>query len=95
MIVNSFKFKIKHHLNRKPFDEFGTDLKAIDIQRGRDYGLASYNDYREQCGLMRAYHWSDFSNEISHEVSLLFFVRLAIDMLMFSIYLCPFRKLLF
>ncbi|XP_011199103.2 peroxidase isoform X1 [Bactrocera dorsalis] len=57
--------EIKHYFDRKSFEEYGTDLKAIDIQRGRDYGLPSYNDMRVYCGLSRAYDWAGFSNEIS------------------------------
>ncbi|XP_053970064.1 peroxidase [Anastrepha ludens] len=59
--------EIKHFFDRKSFEVFGADLKAIDIQRGRDYGLPSYNDMRTYCGLPRAYDWSGFSNEISQD----------------------------
>nr|CAD7416029.1 unnamed protein product [Timema poppensis] len=48
--------------------ETGQDLRAIDIQRGRDHGLASYNDYRHYCGLHRADKFSDFGDYISQEV---------------------------
>ncbi|XP_017466448.1 PREDICTED: peroxidase-like [Rhagoletis zephyria] len=56
--------EIKHFFDRKGFEEFGADLKAIDIQRGRDYGLPSYNEMRTYCGLPRAYDWAGFSSEI-------------------------------
>lgn len=63
--------EIKHYLNRKEFEEYGSDLKAMDIQRGRDFGLPSYNDAREFCGLRRASDWDDFASEISNEVEIL------------------------
>ncbi|XP_037943286.1 peroxidase-like [Teleopsis dalmanni] len=56
--------EIKHHFGRKANEEYGKDLKAVDIQRSRDFGCASYNDVRHYCGLPRAYDWPGFSNEI-------------------------------
>ncbi|KAK6617631.1 hypothetical protein RUM44_005219 [Polyplax serrata] len=46
----------------------GFDLKAIDIQRGRDHGLASYNELREFCGSKRAHHFHDFLDFMEPEV---------------------------
>jgi len=35
------------------------------MQRGRDIGIGSYNDFREICGLKRAYKWEDFYDTIA------------------------------
>ncbi|XP_055676431.1 peroxidase [Lutzomyia longipalpis] len=56
--------EIKHYLFRLD-NPIGQDLKAIDIQRNRDHGLASYNDFREFCGLKRATTFEDFLDLIS------------------------------
>ena len=65
----NFDIEIKHFLFRRGMP-FGSDLRAIDIQRNRDHGLASYNDFREFCGLRRANTWEDFLDLISQRVEL-------------------------
>ena len=41
----------------------GLDMCAIDIQRGRDHGVADYNSYRQALGLDPVTNWSEVSSD--------------------------------
>lgn len=61
--------EVTNHLfeDRKiPFS--GIDLIALNVQRARDHGIPSYNNYRALCNLKRAQTWDDLSREIPPEV---------------------------
>lgn len=45
----------------------GDDLRAIDLQRNRDHGLPSYNDYRVWSGKPRATKWDDYLDSCPKE----------------------------
>lgn len=61
--------EVTNHLfeDRKiPFS--GIDLISLNIQRARDHGIPSYNNYRALCNLKRATTFEDLAREIPTEV---------------------------
>ncbi|XP_017047162.1 chorion peroxidase [Drosophila ficusphila] len=63
---------ISHGLSRFLFrgdNPFGLDLAAINIQRGRDQGLRSYNDYLELRGAPKLESFEQFPSEIGQKLA--------------------------
>ncbi|KQS52308.1 uncharacterized protein Dere_GG11318, isoform C [Drosophila erecta] len=59
--------ELTNHLFQTPGFPFGLDLAAINIQRGRDHGIAPYSAWRVPCGLSPVLSWDDFANVVGPE----------------------------
>lgn len=51
-----------NHLFQPINSTYGIDLFAVNIQRGRDHGLATYAEWRSICNLPVVNEWQDLEN---------------------------------
>lgn len=56
---DSITREVTNNLIKKPGKGFGFDLVSFNIQRGRDFGLPGYMEFRRYCGLTVANRFED------------------------------------
>ncbi|KAJ8894606.1 hypothetical protein PR048_007270 [Dryococelus australis] len=63
---DSITQEVTSHLFKKPGARFGMDLVAFNMQRGREFGLPGYMEFRKFCGLHGADNFKDMSGTMSN-----------------------------
>ncbi|CAL4121104.1 unnamed protein product, partial [Meganyctiphanes norvegica] len=59
--------EVTNHLFQDPGKKWGMDLAAINMQRGREHGVPSYNEFRSFCGLPRLAKFEEMLGYMSNK----------------------------
>lgn len=65
---NNYDLEVKEFL-LKHLRKYGDDIRAIDLQRGRDHGVGSYESLRQYCRLPLTTKWDDWSDLMTEKVN--------------------------
>lgn len=63
----NYDIEVKEFL-LKHLRKYGDDIRAIDLQRGRDHGIGSYESLRQYCGLPPTTKWEDWRDLMAERV---------------------------
>ncbi|XP_058805133.1 chorion peroxidase-like [Phymastichus coffea] len=61
--------ELTNHLFQTPGFAFGMDLASLNIQRGRDHGIAPFVEWRRACALNLIRDWADLKRVMSAETA--------------------------
>jgi len=56
-------------------------LISLDLDRGRDFGIPSYNKFRQLCGLAEAKTFDDLTDQIDQKVSATFLTLIKLEII--------------
>ncbi|XP_037912558.1 peroxidase [Hermetia illucens] len=64
---DSITQEVTNHLFKKEGARFGMDLVSLNMQRGREFGLPGYMEFRKFCGLPPADRWDEMFGSMPNE----------------------------
>lgn len=64
---DSITQEVTNHLFKKVGARFGMDLVSFNMQRGREFGLPGYMEFRKFCGLPGAESFQDLFGSMSNQ----------------------------
>lgn len=64
---DSITQEVTNHLFKKDGNRFGMDLVSFNMQRGREFGVPGYMEFRKFCGLSTADTWEEMQGTMSND----------------------------
>lgn len=64
---DSITQEVTNHLFKKDGARFGMDLVSFNMQRGREFGLPGYMEFRKFCGLSVSTHWEEMLGSMPND----------------------------
>lgn len=64
---DSITQEVTNHLFKKEGHRFGMDLVSLNMQRGREFGLPGYMEFRKFCGLPASQTWDEMQGTMPND----------------------------
>uniref|UniRef100_A0A1B0F069 Uncharacterized protein n=1 Tax=Phlebotomus papatasi TaxID=29031 RepID=A0A1B0F069_PHLPP len=64
---DSITQEVTNHLFKKEGNRFGMDLVSFNMQRGREFGLPGYMEFRKFCGLPTSHAWEEMFGSMPND----------------------------